>query len=105
MKYFVSFSPDADRQFTEILVWLADNAEPDVVQLFIDDLEKLRDLLEETPLFRPVHDALPYRHASIGRFEYTVWYQVIEERVEITCFAHGRMNLSTVRERLDGGRS
>jgi plasmid stabilization system protein ParE len=105
VKYSVSFSPDADHQFTEILAWLAGNAGPDVAQLFIDDFEKLRDLLEETPLFRPVHDVLLYRHASVGRFEYTVWYQVIEERVEIACFAHGRMNLSTVRQRIDGGRS
>lgn|GEM_PF-3023449 len=79
-----------------------DHAGSDVAQLFIDEVEALSSVLEKMPLFRPVHDVLPYRHATIGRFEHTIWYQVIEPeaRVEIACFAHGRMSLSTVRQKI-----
>jgi plasmid stabilization system protein ParE len=99
--FIVDLSPRANRQLDEIIIWLVENAGRDVAQVLIEDFEHLLDVLEEMPLLRPVHDTLPYRRSSIGRFDYTAWYQVDgNHHVTIIGFTHSRMGLPTVTARL-----
>ena len=101
MTYRVTLSPGARTQLEEIVVWLLENRGDAATVSFSDDYEKCVETLEEMPLFRPLHDTLPYRHAAVGRYGHTLWYQVVDDQVFIRGFAHARMSLSTIRERMD----
>lgn len=65
--------------------------EPDLGVAFLEAVEALFGRIEHTPQqFAPISAREPYHRALVARFQYHVFFDILEDRVVVIAVAHER---------------
>ena len=86
----IRFHPEAEAEFQAAFAWYRARS-PQAADRFEAEAERVMESVAANPGRFPVYDD-DHRFATLGRFPYTLVYQVVPDGIHVVAVAHSRRN-------------